>query len=487
MLSQERRVFLPFPLITGFVLLISLVGLLFITACGGGGGLDNEPPTLSPTSVQFKIGDGPADRLLGLEVNLTAVHVKDSKGNQINVLPATRRLEFLHTAGTLEPVALLEVPQGTYTEAAFQGSNLHVTYLSYTEGGFMLNETAIDDLETITVPISPALTVGTGPLIVSIDFDVASFISFDPVDGHVILNDPKFTVTTSPIMTGFAEQRPEDGGLEGMLGVVSAVSATDFILNIGQNAMPLGFTTNSGTVFKNATLSTLPSMIAKVNGMTKPDGSLLATEVEALVSSNGGAETEGVIFWRYPEDSWFWLTPQDGNGAGFEFSPTIAIGRVIDVDAGNTSYAVNTDGMDMTGAAFNFDANAYPYSVRAGQRVRLESTTGLLPDPSGDMAGIITPQKVNLEKQAVGGTVSNYTVDGDRAFFVLQLPPKDSYLTILSSAQGPPVTYINVWQQAGTNLHGITSVQNGDVVRVRGLLFSLEDGNFVMVAQRIWE
>jgi hypothetical protein len=486
MLSQERRIFFAHHSILVLVLLISLLELLFATACGGGGSIAGEPQPLSPTSVQFKVGDAPADRLLGLEVNLTAVHVKDSKGNQVNLLPQTRRIEFLHTAGTLEPVALLEVPQGTYSEATFEGSNLHVSYLSYTEGGFMLNETAITDLGTITVPISPALTVGAQPLIVSIDFDVASFIGFDPVDGHVILNDPKFTFTSSPIMTGFAEQRPEDGGLEGMLGVVSAVSATDFILNIGQNAMPLGFTTNSGTVFKNATLDTLPSMIAKVNGMTQHDGSLLATEVEALVSSNGGAETEGVIYWRNPEDSWFWLTPQDGNGAGFEFIPTIAIGRVIDVEASNTSYAVNTDGMDMTGAAFNFDANAYPYSVRAGQRVRMESTTGLLPDPNGDMAGIITPQKVTLEKQAVGGTVSNYSVDGDRAFFVLQLP-SESYLTILNSALGPLATYINVWQQAGTNLHGIKSVQNGDAVRVRGLLFTLDDGNFVMVAQRIWK
>jgi len=486
MLSQERRVFLPFPLITGLVLLISLAGLLFVTACGGGGSIAGEPQPLSPTSVQFKLGDAPADRLLGLEVNLTAVHVKDSKGNQINVLPQTRRMEFLHTAGTLEPVVLLDVPQGTYSEATFEGSNLHVSYLSYTEGGFMLTETAISDLGTVTVPISPALTVGAQPLIVSIDFDVASFISFDPVDGHVILNDPKFTFSSAApdIPSGKPFPYPEIGGLEDMLGQVTNVSGSAFTMTLGQNGMPLTFNTDSNTVFDGVSLSTLSNMIVKVIGVTRSDGTVYARQVQALENHNG-VETEGVIYWRYPAALWFWLTPQDGNGVGFEFNPTTAVGQVVDVDASETSYSINTDGMDMTGAAFNFDANTYPNSVRFGQRVRVESTTGMLPDPGGT-SGFITSQKVILEKQAVSGTVSNYTVSGDRAFFVLQLPT-DSYLTILNSAQGPPATYINVWQQAGTDLHNLTGVKDGDVVRVRGLLFTLDDGNFVMVAQRIWK
>ena len=67
---------------------------------------------------------------------------------------------------------------------------------------------------------------------------------------------------------------------------------------------------------------------------------------------------------------------------------------------------------------------------------------------------------------------------------MLQLPT-DSYLTILNTVQWPPAASVVVWQQAGTDLHGISSVQNGDSVHVRGLLFS-NDGIFTMVAQRIW-
>lgn len=487
MLSQERR-FFSFSRSIFVLLLISAWQLLLAVGCGGGGGGnggDVEPPPPSPTSVQFKIGDAPADCLVGLEVTLTAMHIRDSNGNQINVLPASRRLEFLHTAGTSEPVALLDIPQGTYSAATFEASNLHVSWVSHPETGLTLEEATITDLDPVTVTISPALTVGSTPMIVSIDFDVASFISFDP-EGYPILNEPKFTVTTSAINT--SDPGPEEGELEDMYGTVNEVSATDFILNIGQNAMPLGFTTDSNTVFENVTLSTLPGTIAKVSGITRADGSVLAKEVEALESSASGVETEGVVYVYWGAETWFWLTPQDGNGVGFEFNPTGAVGQVVNVTMGDgTSFAANTDGMDMTGVNYVFDPNVTPTSLRFGQRVRVESSTGMINDPGGTQ-GLIAADEVILEKQAVSGTVRSYgqIQGGNGVAFLLDLPA-ESYLSILNSVQWPPATQIVVWQQAGTHLHGISSIQDGDTVHVRGLLFTEPGGWFVLIAQRIWK
>jgi hypothetical protein len=414
--------------------------------------------------------------------------VRDSKGNQVNVLPGSRRLEFLHMAGTLEPIALLKIPQGTYTEATLEGSNIHVTYVSPIEmyPWITTTEVATSAGDTIVVPISPPITVGSQPLVVSLDFDVDSFISFDPVTDEPILNDPKFTFSTSPIRTS-GQPKPEEGGLEDMLGLVTNVSGTSFTATLGQNGMPLTFNTDNNTVFTNVGLSTLPNMIVKASGVTQADGSVLAQAVEGL-ENQYGVETEGIIYFNWGETptTWFWITPQDGNGAGFEFTPTTAIGQVVNVNVDpGTSYAVNTDGMDMTGAAFEFDANADPSTVRFGQRVRVESSTGMIPDLQEGTSGLIAAQKVILEKQSVSGVVSNYQTSGGRAFFVLQLP-SDSYLTILNSVQWPSATWVTVWQQAGTDLHGITTVNNGDTVHVRGLLFT-DNGAFVMVAQRIWK
>ncbi|MBZ5720658.1 MAG: DUF5666 domain-containing protein [Acidobacteriia bacterium] len=485
MFSQRKNSYLFSNLA---VACLMLVGLLLLTpACSGGGGVSGTPQQPSPTAVQIKMGDAPADRLIGLEMNLTAAHFKDSKGNQVNVLPATRRLEFLHVAGTLEPVALLQVPQGTYTEATLEGGNIHVSYVS-TLSAFPwmgMSEVTSPGSSSIVVPISPPLTVRDQPIIVSVDFDVASFISFDPVSDLPILNNPKFTFSTSPILAS-GEPKPEQGGLEDMLGMATTVSGSSFTMKLGQNGTLITLATDNNTIFSNVSLATLPNMIVKVSGLTQADGSLLAQQVEGL-ENQYGAETEGIIYFNWSETptTWFWLSPQDGNGTGFELTPTTALGQVVNVNVGTgTSYAVNTDGMDMTGANFPFDANVDPTTMRFGQRVRVESSTGMIPDP-GKTAGLITAQKVTLEKQSVSGTVAKYTTSGGRSFFVLQLP-SDSYLTILNRVQSPSAPYINVWQQAGTDLHGLTSIGNGDTVHVRGLLFS-SSGSFVMVAQRIWK
>jgi hypothetical protein len=488
MLSQKQGSFLSSDL-SHLLILISLAGLLLlISACGGGSAGDVAPPTPSPTSVQFKVGDAPADRLIALEVNFDALHLKNSAGDQINVLPASRRLEFLHIAGTLEPVALLEIPQGTYSEATIQGSNIHVSYVSQTGSypGIAMDEVVSSSSESIVVPISPPLTVGSAPMIVNIDFNVASFISFDPQTDLPILNDPQFTFSASSIKTS-GQPKPEEGGLEDTIGIVTATSSTDFLMDTGQNGMPLTFKTDNNTVYINVSFSTLPTTIVKASGVTQSDGSILATAVEGL-QNQYGVETEGVVYFNWGETptTWFWLTPQDGNGAGFEFTPTTAIGQVVNVQVSpGTAYAINTDGMDMTSANFPFDANADPSTLRFGQRVRVESSTGMISDNVQGTSGLIAAQKVTLDKQSVTGTVFNYQTSGGRAFFVVQLPA-DSYLTILNSVQPPSATYINVWQQAGTDLHGLSTVNNGDTVSVRGLLFSSQ-GAFVMVAERIWK
>ena len=122
--------------------------------------------------------------------------------------------------------------------------------------------------------------------------------------------------------------------------------------------------------------------------------------------------------------------------------------------------------MDMTGISFVFDIS----DSTPGQSVEVQSSNVMAPDPDGNV-GLITPQTVVLEQQTVSGTISNYVAGSSTgtAQFDLNLPADGSSYV---SAANPGTTTVHVYQQAGTDVHNLPNgVQNGQAVRVRGLLF----------------
>jgi hypothetical protein len=137
-------------------------------------------------------------------------------------------------------------------------------------------------------------------------------------------------------------------------------------------------------------------------------------------------------------------------------------------------YVIDNRGLDFSGltvpgATFPFDAT----TAQKGQRVEVESA-GAIP-ASG---GTITADKVRLEQQTLGGTVSNFVAGtSGKATFDLALPA-DSYLTGISGQ-----TVVHVFQQAGTD-NRFGTIGNTSVVRVRGLLF-FTGTTFNMIARRI--
>jgi hypothetical protein len=473
-------------LLTTGLILISFGLLFFITACGGGGGDiagTPEPPPVVLTTTQFRIGDATGDSLVSLEAELRAMHLIDNKGNSINILPSTRRIEFTHLAGALEPLQILDIPQGTYTQATFTGGAIHVSYISHVGGVTQLHEFTSDTTEDITVALSPALVIGAQPSVVSIDFDLSNFVTIDPINNTPpVLNDPKFTISVAPVKTS-GEQEPENGEMQGLVGIVGAVKGTSFTMSLGQNKVPLTFTTDGNTKFENAALSTLTNMIVKVNGVTQAGGTLLAKEVEALENQNG-VQAEGLVFsWNYTND--LWLIPQDGTGAGLMNPPEPPIGREIRADISQATFDVNSDGIDMTGLNFPFDIS----NIWIGQRVRVEAASGMIrPDPNGTDGLIPSASRVTLEKQTLTGAVVSYSANpGGVASFVLNIPP-DSYFEQIRFGG---YEAISVWMPTSTHLHGVTTITAGDTLHVRGLLFftpnTAPPDSWNLVAERIWK
>jgi uncharacterized protein DUF5666 len=478
--------------IGGLALTLSL--LFLALGCGHG-----STPLQPSSAVQVKIGDAAADRVVAFEMTLTSLLLTKSDGQQVSVLPEARRIEFTRLAGALEPVALLDIPQGIYTQAAVVGSNFHLTYIDAT--GAVQEYRDRDELRT-GIRLDPQLVVG-GSSIIGVDLNLAaSILSIDPTDVEPPQFQPVYTFSVTPVAA--TEQKEEEGALEHIIGVATAADSASFTMVLGQNGIPLTFMVDASTSFQDVTLTTLPNMIVEVDGVTATDGTLYAERVAGLTNTSG-AVVEGMLTHgamvpagivrrsvRRPEGE---LVVHDGMGTGMVDA---LVGTPVTVDFSTASYGINGEGMP-DGWAFDLIGGLVfnAATIIPGQEVQIVSDIGITPLTGGYT---IPARTVTLQEQAASGVVNDYRdgllfglLYGSRktatvsprsaistpfAAFDLQLP-EDSYLRLLA-----PFTSVTVGIFPETKLNGTSTVSDLMNVRVRGWLLYFNE-ELVMIADRI--
>lgn len=398
------------------------------------------------------------------------ISLTPSSGAAVTVLSTTRRLELAHMSGTNEPLALLTIPQGTYTGGSLTVSNPEVVFINNL-GQTVKLEPAFN--QAVTVNFSPALTVGAAASVVNIDLNVANSLTFD-AQGNVTGVNISGSSFASSLSTVAAEneQEPEDGELEDTTGTVSSVSGTSFTLLVGMAGTPLTFTTDANTEFNDgASLATMANTVVTVEGVTRADGTLYAKEVEG-VENMGGAELEGLIsqVTGNPATQLAFVA-DDGSGNGMDDT---TVGSSFTADVSGAQYKVAKGNIDTSGIGglpappnFPFDSS----TVHAGQRVELESVSAL----SGNS---LVAEKVKLIQQTLPGTVSGLSGTAPTTFTLTV--PADSAFAMLSGS-----TTVTIFWQPGTDVSNLPhALANGDTVRVRGLLF-FTGSEFNMIARRI--
>lgn len=475
---------------------LALTILLLVLAAGCG---DGTTPIQPSSAVQVKVGDAAADRVIAFEMTLTSLVLTTSKGQLVTVLEEPRRIEFTRLAGTLEPIALLDIPQGTYTEAALVGRDWHLTYLDGTESP---HEYASSGDIATTVMLDPKLVVAANSVI-GLDLNLAASIqSIDPSNVEAPSFSPVYTLSLAAVAA--TQQQEEEGALEHIIGTVTAADSSSFALVLGQNGITLTFAVDVSTVFQDVTLTTLPNMLVEVDAVTGADGTLHAERVAGLTNSNG-AVVEGMLvrgnmlpsgivtqMARLSEGD---VVVQDGAGNGMADA---LVGTPVTVNFANASYGVNGEGMP-DGWAFNLIGGLVfnAASMFPGQAVQIVSDTGI----TAAEGGYTMPARtVVLQEQAASGVVTDYrdgllfgilfgaksakTVTPQSALslpvgaFDLQLP-EDSYLRLLT-----PYTAVTVGIFPETKINGTTAISDLMTVRVRGWLFYFDD-ELAMVADRI--
>lgn len=104
--------------------------------------------------------------------------------------------------------------------------------------------------QTVTVTLSPTITIGASAGVLSVDVNIANSV---PVDGAGNITGFNFSGTSftfsNKVVAAENEQEDEDGELEDITGLMTSVSGSTFTLQAGQNGAQLTFTTDSTIQF----------------------------------------------------------------------------------------------------------------------------------------------------------------------------------------------------------------------------------------------
>jgi hypothetical protein len=447
-----------------------MAGLFLAIGCGGGGNGLSASPTPTPgtataNNTQVRIGDAPADSVIAFEVSLGSLSLTPSNGGAaVNIpVPANNRIELTHASGKFEPLTLGNLPQGSFSSANLTLANSELTFLTGTGTAVHINGPASAQ---VTVPLNPAVTIGSGPLVLAIDVNVANSVTLSGATITGISFGPTSFNITAKAPGAQANQQDDDGEIEDVQGLVIAVNGSSFTMNVGQTGSSLTFTTDASTEFKDGvtTLASALNQVVTVEGFTRADGSLFAKEVEGLENETG-AELEGII--TQISGSTLTVMAQDGIGSGMDDTKVGDTFTVSIAGLKASKFRVNLGngfgGSNLPNASFPFDAT----TIHAGQRIEVDTDVALPP-----ANGSINVDKIKLQQQGVAGTVQNLS----GSTFDLALAT-DSALTVISGQSVVHVTTVGATDSR-------TSVANGASVRVRGLLF-WNGTSWQMIARRI--
>jgi hypothetical protein len=448
---------------------------LGLAGCGGDG--SSTPTNLAATTaVQVNMGDAPADWLLSFSMNVSSMTMKTSDGQTVTVAGSSTPLEMIHRLGTMEPVALVSAPRGTYTSAQLNIASCTFSYLDPNTGA--LQQRTINGPIQASVPFSSSVSVGSTPLAVNFDLDLLHSLSGDT--GSAFQFSPKFHISTGSLSSSGSGNgmNARNGGMYQLMGVVTGTAPGGFSIKALQSTNMFNFKVTTETRFQGriSQMSQLGNgMGVLVTAVLQPDGTYLAKQVRATMSSAGAMGGGIITAVDAVPATQLTIVMQNGAGASINtdyLSKTLLV-KLLDT----TTYEIDTDRVSLTGLDFvpAFDAS----NIFVGQGILPLSDAAIVPIASCDPAcGELTASTVRLREQGSRGTATVDIAPGATTTFVLTLPT-DCAFTKLTTA-----TEITVYQQASTNVEDQTTIAAGTTLRVHGLLF-YSGGKWRLVASTI--
>jgi uncharacterized protein DUF5666/uncharacterized protein DUF4382 len=439
----------------GFLLLS--FAIISLAKCGSGSGAGSRQVGGAETAMQVSLSDAPADQVLSFQLTINSIVLTSSTGATAGVLPAAATVEISHLQATAQPLSQVTVPPGTYTGATVSISGVTATYVNLSGQVASANFTG-----TFNVPVtfSPSLVVGTTPVALNLDLNLASSV--------VSLTTSAFTPTMTAIASNVpaaSQQEEGNGGVHDLTGIITSLSSNSFVLLVSQAATPLTIAVDSNTQFTGVTGfgGLAVGNVVEVNAAFESNNTLLASKVEAEVGIL--QEAEGVVVSRTAGSgstpNSFTIAVQNSTATGV-LSPGILL--TVQADA-TTTYILPADEASFSGLSFTPAFSSFA-NLAVGQRVEVRTTSSF--------SAVVA--QIKLNRQTVSGTPNSQT--GNQ--FTLTLPA-DSAFKLLTGA-----TSIDFILQSNTELKGLSVVVLGTPLHVRGLLLlDTPSGRYKLVASRV--
>lgn len=458
------------------LLFFASVAVALLSACGGGGSgsgpANPQPAGISNTTVQVNLGDAPADRLLAVAMSVETMTFTRENGSPVPVLGSPRPIEMMQLLGTVTPLALSGIPQGTYTGATMTFGNANVTHVDVS--GQVMHR-SVPGTMNATMTFNPPLTIGAMPMVVNVDMDMAASVYLD-ANGNATMT-PHLTAHANPLLAG--SRHPEDGGMHGLTGTVGSLQGGAFTLAMTQGLGSASMATHAGTHYAGlaGTHMMTGNMLVTVDAMPQADGTWIVNHVQSGIGASGAMAAGVVTAITGDPPTQVTIVMHDGAGNGM-LGSELAATATVNVST-STQFGIEARDVDLTGLPFTpqFDRT----HLSKGQAIKAWSTEQIgHGHGTGGMHGgdNIAASLIQLKHQGLRGTVSGYGSNGTQASFTLTVPADAAFAKLTGS------TAVTVYQQSNTQLRGLTSLTNGSTVRVRGLLF-VDGGVFRLVASRI--
>jgi hypothetical protein len=402
--------------------------------------------------IEVRLGSEPSDRIVSLSLTANTLKAVNSGAGQIDLLTAPVTFEFTRSAISTEPVFVGQIYQDTYSALVFPDMTGQVVF--YDVNGQRVSQAL--SVSGQAIPVSP-FVLGTTPQVLSVSVDLKnSFTITDP--GSLTVN-PAIVVTTGAATPNPAVGHPETGSISFVVGNVTNVDTSSHKITLqptSGDALQVSYGLAT-TEFVDCDPTMLTGMIIEAAAATQADGSVLASEVELVDNSQSGSELYGLLGGYAPDGMDYNLIAQGGAGVNVT---TGLIGKSITVDWLAAGYSVNNGKLDLSGSQdLVFDEiRAFP-----GQFVEIEWDTLIVPDPDSSNAGFMQPRMFELEEQTISGQVGNY--NAGTGTFTLAVAGNS-----MLKNMNPGLSSLTVREVPQTYLRN-GSINNGDQVSVRGLLF----------------
>ena len=266
--------------------------LLALTIIGMGCGASNNQQVSSQPGNVFVTGeDAPLASVVGFTVTLNSVTLNAQDNSTATVLSTPITVDFARLLGLRSPLAFNAVAPNTYVSATFVLANPLVDYVTLTPSPQVSQLTGVfpgsQNPYSITVQFPKAMVVGANGLAgLKMDLDIRDSLASDG-SGNLVISGS--TIAVNPVIYVKATKASDpDGQVSDLIGgLVSVNSGSNSFVLQGPYGRQLTIDVNGSTQFNsgwNINDLATPAIVA-VQGQFQADGSLLASGVEVITTS----------------------------------------------------------------------------------------------------------------------------------------------------------------------------------------------------------